>query len=386
MVAATSNVIVVAAEPTTDRLATVVTGLDASYAASVRATFEPMFVNLEKWERLAREISVTSEDQTGDMKLAHTLRMDIRKARVHADKTRKSAKENILLQGRAIDGAYAIFEAAVAPLEAYLLDQESYAERKQAARKNVLRRDREETLLAYGGDPSLFVSLGDMTDEQWATTKQGVVDAKHAREEAARQAEAVRIEAEKIVAEKARVAREEAAKVEAARIEQARIRDEENARLKREAAEREEATRAELAKAAKLLADTEAQAAAERAHAEAKARAEREAAAEETRKAQAEVKRLEAAQLKAASEAKAAADAEVARLEAEKAAMVAAEEAAKQAAELAPDREKLAAFATVLRGLVIPTLTTTRGKAAGVKVADQIAKMAAWVEKTGLAL
>jgi hypothetical protein len=55
-----------------------------------------------------------------------------------------------------------------------------------------------------------------------------------------------------------------------------------------------------------------------------------------------------------------------------------AEEDRKAAA--APDRDKLIAFATQLRALQVPVLSTTTGKSAAKTLAAQVNKFAEWIE------
>lgn len=367
---------------TTERLETAVTGLEPDSAMAIRAAFETMFSQADEWVARARSITVTSIDQKREMKLARESRLALKEIRVKAEHARKRLKEDSTRRGKAIDGIANVLKALIEPIEEHLLEQETFAERAEEARVDALREARSEALRAYGADPSVYANLGATSDETWAQTLESARMAHEARLEAARQAEAVRVEAERLAAERRETARQEAVRAEAERVERERAQAEENARLKAERIAADQAAAAERKAAAE-----------EKAKAEAKARAEREAAEAETRKAR-EAAEKAAAEL--AAEREAAAKAEAARVAAQveeqrkaaevEAARVAAEEEARQAAELAPDREKLAAFAATLRTLTIPTMATARGKAAGAKVADQIAKMVAWVEKTGATL
>lgn len=358
------------------------TGLEPESAQTIRAAFDTMFAQADEWVARAKEIRVTSVEQRREMKLARESRLALREIRVNAEKARKRLKEDSLRRGKAIDGIANVLKALVEPVEAYLLEQETYADRVETARKEALRDARADALRAYGADPGVYANLGEMSDDTWETTLDTARSAHEARLEAARKAEAVRIEAERIAAENAKKEREEAIRREAERVAREKAQAEENARLRREAAEREESARIEREKAAAEKVRIEAEAQAAREAAEAEARKVREAAEAEARKAREEAARAaaELAALKAAEE-KAARE----REEAE-AARDAAEAEAKRQAELAPDREKLMAFAATLRALSIPTLTTAPGKAAAAKVTDQLTKMIAWVEKVGASL
>ncbi len=373
----------------TDGLALAVQGLEPESAMALRSCFEEMFSSAEKWAASARLIVVTSPDQKREMKMARESRLALREIRVKAEHARKRLKEDSTRRGKAIDGIANVLKALIEPIEEHLLEQETFAERAEDVRKDALRSAREEALRALGADPAAYANLGETSEETWAITLEGAKDAKTAREEAAKQAEAVRLEAERLAAEARKAAKAEAARLEAERVERERLAAEENARLRAEAAEREAAASAERVR-------VEAERAAERAKTDeaaalAKAEKDRELAA-----MAAETQKAREATDKAARElAKAQAEAAQSRAEAEKAtaervaadaARASAEVAARQAAEMAPDREKLAAFATMLRGLSIPVLTTPTGKAAAAKVAEQIEKMATWVAKTGAAL
>lgn len=356
-------------EPTgkTDALAVVVTDLEPESALAIRGAFGALFDQVAEWTRRAREIRVTSLDDKRGMKLARESRLAVRDVRIEAEHARKRLKSDIVRRGKAIDGAANIIKDLLEPIEVYLLEQETFAARHEQARKDALRAAREEALRALGTDPAPFANLGETDEETWASTLQDAKDAHAARLEAAREAEAVRVEAERIVAEKREAARVAAAKEKAEREEKARAQAEENARLK---AERD-------ALEARFASEREAEREAAE-HAAASARAVREAVEEEARKARAEQERAE----RELAAERARADAER-RAEEERQAAAAAEA---RAAELAPDREKLLALARTVRALQVPELATEAGRVAGAKVAEQLAKMAAWIEKTGGAL
>lgn len=367
---------------TKDQLTTALVGLEPDSATMLRGAFETMFAQADEWCARARSIQVTSEDQKREMKLARESRLALREIRVNAEKARKRLKEDSVRRGKAIDGIANVLKALIEPIEAHLLEQETFAERAEEARRDALRAARAEALTAYGADPSAFVDLGAMAEETWTLTIENARGAHEAKIEAAKQAEAIRLEAERIATEKREAERVAAVKAEAERVERERAQAEENARLKLEAEEREKAAQIEREAAAAEKARIEAAAAAEKAQLEAEARAAREAAEAETRKAKEAADRA-ASELAAAKRAER--EREEARAKAEADRLAAEEEARKQAA-LAPDREKLAAFAAQVRALAIPTLTTERGQAARAKVVEQIAKMAAWIEKTGASL
>lgn len=339
--------------PKDDALAPVVTDLEPESALAIRGAFGALFDQAAEWTRRAREIRVTSLDQKREMKLARESRLAVRDIRINAEHARKRLKADIVRRGKAIDGAANVIKDLLEPIEIHLLEQETFAERHEQARKSALRAAREEALRALGTDPTPFANLGETDEETWLSTLQAAKDAHAARLEAAREAEAVRVEAERIVAEKREAARVAAAREKADRELAVRAQEEELARVR---AEQE----AERAKAAAERAEADRALAAERAAAE-QARAERERAEAELAAQRARVD----AERRAEEERQAAAAAEA------------------RAAELAPDREKLAALARALRALPVPELASEAGRGVRPKVLEQLDRMARWVERTG---
>ena len=344
----------------TDPLAPVLADVDPESALALRTSFGELFARAAEWRARASEIRVTSPDQRREMKLARESRLALREIRVRADHERKRLKESIVRRGRAIDGAFAVLRDQVEPIEAYLLEQETFAERHERDRKSALGAARAEALSALGADPSAFVDLGEMSEETWASTLADAKDARAARLAREEEERAIRLEAERIAAEKREAAKAAAAKAAAERLE------------------REKAQEAELARVRAEQEQERAKAAAERAEADRVLAAERAAAEEATRQARAEKERAE--RELAAERARVEAER---RAEEERQAAAAAEA---RAAELAPDREKLAAFAATIRALPRPELTSADGLVARAKLDDQIARFAAWVEKVGAAL
>ena len=343
-----------------DHLALAVRELEPESALALRSAFETMFAQADEWTARAKSIRVTSADDKRGMKLARESRLALREIRVNAEHARKRLKEDSTRRGKAIDGIANVLKALIEPLEEHLLEQETFAARAEAARRDALRDARAETLRALGTDPTAYADLGATSEETWAETLATAKAAHEARLEAERQAVAVRVEVERLAAERRQAERAAAAKAEAERVERERLVREENDRLRREGAEREAAAQAERAQVEQ-----------ERQAEQAKAKAAFEAAADEARNARAEADRLAAA--KAAGE-------QAAREREEQAA------AAREAAALAPDRDKLRALAFAVRAIDLPTLSTAKGQRAMATVADQFTKMAAWLDKTAGAL
>lgn len=375
----------------------------------------------EKLKMTAETLTITDVSQVAEMKIARTTRLALREIRVAVDKKRLELVEGIKAEAKKIDGAAKAIKDYIEPLEARLLDQEQFIERETLRIEDVRRESRHVELKPFQTGP-LSVDLGKLSDEDYAKMLADAKDLAALREE--------RVRKEREAAEAQ--AKAEAEERERIRLENERLKNEaeEAARARAEAeaaakAEREEAAR--LARKAKEKADAEL--AAERAKAEAEAKAELEASRKREAQLAAAAKRereiAEAAAKKQRDEIEAearadkeAADKENARLagiaeqERQKAATAAREAkeakdaieekrrydelmaakaeqerlAAEEAARLAPEKDKLMAFAAVVRALVVPVLETDKGNAVAVEIESQVVKFAAFIEKKAGAL
>ena len=239
-------------ETPTAALARCIEPLEASKAAIVRGQFSAMFDAVDRWQAAAKTLVVTSEEQTHTMKTARALRLEIKAARVELDKRRKAMKEGIVREGRAIDGAFNIFVSLSEPLEAHLLEQEEFAKRAEAKRRDALRDARTDALQALGvPSVALPAELGALTEEEWLCIVTDAREAKTMREERARLEEEARVEAARIVAQRETEARAQRAKEEADRKVREAEQRAENERLRAIAAEKEAETRARLEAEAK---------------------------------------------------------------------------------------------------------------------------------------
>lgn len=378
-------------------------GLPPEAAVSLQTAFMPAFSEARAILQQSRGIVVTDAGQKLQIKLAREYRLALKAVRVTADKTRKELKDESLRRGRAVDGFYNILLHLTESEEKRLADQEEFAERQEAARKEALKLKRAEILVAIAVDPNLY-QLGEMSEETFQQLVEGTKLARAAAAEAAKKAEAERIakeaadaaERERIRLENERLkkeaeVKEAALKAERERVAKERAEAEAKAKAEREAAEAKLAEERRIAeekaaaerkrvederkaadeKARKEREAIEARAAKEKAELEARAKVEREAAEATAAKERAAREKLEA-------EAKAVREAESARL--------ATEKEAKRKAAAAPDKEKLSAFAETIRTLPIPELSTESGGVVRTKLFEQVGKFAAWVEKEAAAL
>lgn len=368
---------------------------ETSHALTVRAAFDPLSAMADEWMERARLIHVTSIDQTEDMAFARESRLGLRKVRGKVEHLRVEMKDDALRRGREIDSVAKALAEKIAPVEAHLREQEEFAIRYEAARLTGIREARAAELVALGTDPKLYTDLAAVSDDGYAQILAIAKAAHDAKAEAARLAEVARLEAERIAAEARESARAEKARLDAERLERERLQAEENARLKaeREAAaealrlERAERARQDAIRDAALRIEREAAAAIAREKDEA-ARVEREKVEAALRQERLERERIEADARRAREEHEESMErlrvvqernrAERERVEREKAEALAEEE--RQRA-LAPDREKLLAYAEALAAVPQPSLATDAGFSALGKIAEQVLKLVAGIRR-----
>lgn len=289
------------------------TGLDTSKVDKILEPFASNFQKAKKLVQESKDIVVTSEDQTKEMKEARENRLELKNLRVEVEKTRKGLKEQSLREGKAIDGIANIVKALVVPVEEHLEKQEKFAELKQAERAAATKADRTEKLMQYTSDISLY-NLDDMNDEQFESLLATLKAQHEARLAAEKKAEEDRLAA--IEAEKKRQAEIEA----------------ENAKLKKEAEEKEKA----LEKERKAEAEKQA-----------KIQAEANAKLEEERKKREAIEAEQRAKLEEENRKKAEAEEQ------------------ERKALLAPDKEKLVSFAgaiEMIRSDKLPAMKTAKAQ------------------------
>lgn len=311
-------------------------GLAPTTAKALIETFEPYFGKADELCAQAAGVRVTDATQVSEMKKSRELRLALKAVRVEAEKSRKTLKEDSLRMGKAIDGINNVLLLQIEPVEKHLEDQEKFAERAEAARKEALRQARADVLAPYNVDTSAY-SLGEMTEAAFTILFNGTKLAHEAQIEAARKAEADRIAAE-----------------EARKAEEARIRAE-NERLRKEREEAEKAAKAEREAAEAKLAEERK-----------KAQAEAAAAAEVLRKEREARERIEA-------ENRAREEAEAKR--------VADEAAAKKKAAAAPDKAKLSAFAAHVRTMDIPDTKSPDAVAVVKGINARLHDLAKWIDE-----
>ena len=237
-------------------------GLEATKAKVILEKFQDYFEIAAEWEKKAKALVVTNENQKAEMEMARTGRLFLREKRIAIENVRKELKEQALREGKAIDGIANVLKALIVPIEEYLEHQEKFVEIQEEKKREVLKLEMEK-----------------------------------------------RIEAEQIAKELAY----------AKELEEKRI---ENEKLKKEAEIREKKMSEERKKQEKILAEERAKADAEKKALEEKARKEREAKekefAKERAKADAERKEAEEKVRIAKEKEKEKLEKEHAKLEAER--------------------------------------------------------------------
>lgn len=359
-------------------------GVEPLTAQSLGEAFRPIFQEVHSLvEKAKASPKVTDATQLTEMRKARVIRLALAEQRIAGDKLREKLKADSLLRGKAIQGVYNLLEFMVKPLEESLLESEKFAERAEAARKALLKAERETMLKPYGIDVA-FYDLGEMPAPQFNALLDGTKAAHEAKKAAAEKAEADRVSKEKAEAEER----------ERVRLENIRLKEEAIAREAAAKAEREKAeaaARETAEKAAKEKAEIEAkakaaaklaaeQAAKERAEAEAKAKAERDALKAETdrlaaialqarQEAEAQAIKEREARLKLEAEAKKREEAELYKETARK--------LAEKESAAAPDKEKLIAYAAAILAVPINPLSTDTARALVAEINNDVDALAA---------
>jgi hypothetical protein len=295
-------------------------GLEKPKVEILLSSFGKSYAAAREMAAGANDLVVTDESQTDIIKEARTKRLGLKNIRLEVENTRKQLKEQSLREGKAIDGMANIIKALIIPVENHLENQEKFIERLKEERAATRFAERTAELSKYTDYPEMY-NLKDLDDDGF---KRILAEAKTAHEA-------------KIAAEaKAEKERKEREAEEAKERERIRL---ENEQLKKEREERE----AEIARERE---EAEKQRKAEQEAAEKKAAAERvenEKRLEEERKA-AEIERKKREALEREQKEREAAEAK----------RKAAEEEEKRQALLAPDKQKLIAFADIIDRLELP--------------------------------
>lgn len=118
--------------------------LEPTKAQFILDNFQNYFEIASEWEKKAKSIVVTKDDQVAEMQMARTGRLFLRQKRIDVENARKKLKEQALREGKAIDGIANVLKAVIVPIEEYLEQQEKFVEIKEAKRVEAMRLEAEK--------------------------------------------------------------------------------------------------------------------------------------------------------------------------------------------------------------------------------------------------
>lgn len=206
-------------------------GLEKTKADFILEKFQDYFKLAAEWEKKARDIVVTSDEQKPEMEMARVGRLFLKEKRVTIEKTRKELKEQSLREGKAIDGIANVLKGLIEPIERYLDEQENFTRNRLIAEeKERLRLAEEMIVLEARAKEEARIKAEQEERERMR------IENERLKLEAIERDKAAQIERQKL--EKERVEREKAAQIER----------EKNEKILKEAREKAEAERQERLK------------------------------------------------------------------------------------------------------------------------------------------
>jgi colicin import membrane protein len=339
-------------------------GLVLTDAEEIKQSYLPYFEQLAEIKDLASKINFENPTEL-DEKIARELRLRTVKIRTGSMDVKDNRKKIHTLRGNLEQDAWNLIKSTCLLEEETFAQVEKARERKETARKALLKTEREAQLTGLCDDPSLF-NCGEISEDQFNSLFNGL-----------KVAHVAKLEAE-LKAEQDRIAKEKADAEERLRVKA------ENEKLKTENEAKEKLLKEQQAKADAELKKAEAVRKAEQEKADAILEAQRKQAEEKAKKEKA----ITDAKLKAEREAKEKLEAELkAKKEAEelaekeRLAELAKQEEVKAQAELMPDKEKLLEFANeVLPFLKLPELKSAKAKKINANVRVLIEKIQVYIQ------
>jgi len=321
-----------------NKLVTVVTetGLLNPQAEFIISKFKPLFESAKALIVESQDIVVSDVSEVELMKKARANRLALKEIRVNAGKTKTELKEDVLKYGKAVQGVFNLIEEAISPVEEHLEKQENFAKIIEEEKAKAIKAQRIQEISQYVEDYSIY-NFDSMSDEAFNALVASVKRDFDEKKEKERVAEETRLaelkkkeeEDEKMRIENSRLKKEK---------EEKEKKDEED-RLKREAEQKKK--------------DEEHQA--------------------ELKKIEDEKKRLQKEMDDKAEEDRLKREAEEQkekeRIAAEKKAEEDRIESARQA-ELAPEKDKLTAYAEAIRTIKSPDGLSKAGLEV-VKIAEE---------------
>ena len=352
-------------------------GLEVTSQTALELVFSPFYLEAQNLIDTARTINVTDASQKRAMALARQCRLSLKDVRLQMLDVHKAQKVDVLIKGRAIDSLKNDFLDVVKPMEEHLLSQEQFAERIEAARvkaeQDALRTVRTAELLALGYAHA-GADLGTLPEVLYRDVLADATAIKAEQDKAAADARAKEEERLRLQAENARLKAEAEEHERLAKIERERVAAEAKAKADEAARVLKEERAKAKAEADKVAAENARIAEIERKKSEAAAALAREAQAKADAIAKEKAEAV-AAQLRAERRAREVAEAEIQAAKKSEADRLALEAEASRLAALAPESEKLRAFASALRALPVPDVTWKENIHANVE------NLAKWVEE-----
>lgn len=203
-------------------------GIEEEKAIQVASSFNNKNEELLTYTSQYNEI-IKLELTPENCKTAGDLRKKLVKVRTGISDVHKVEKAFYLAGGRFVDALKNKLTLTVEQMEEKLSEMEKHFEKLEDERKSKLKAERIAKLEPFGVDTQ-FISLADMTEEQFSALFENSKLAHETKLENERKSEAERLEAERLAEEK----RQAELKAEQERIEAQRF---ENERLKKEAEE-----------------------------------------------------------------------------------------------------------------------------------------------------
>jgi hypothetical protein len=141
--------------------------LESDDKQSLKRIFDPYFLQADEWVKKANGIIITNASQRDLMTQARTARLSLRDIRINVEKTRKQLKEDSLRKGKAIDGIANVIKYLIEPIEAHLEEQEKFIEIQEKKKKDAVRQERLNKLIALEVDGVEFYDLLNMNDDNF---------------------------------------------------------------------------------------------------------------------------------------------------------------------------------------------------------------------------
>jgi len=235
------------------------TGIDLSEAENIKAAYLPFLSLYNDIMNQASKIDKNNPTSL-DEDIASTLRKATMKIRTSALKFKDDRKSEYLLKGNIEQAAYNLIANTCKLAEIEFEKIEKATEIKEAARKELLKKDRLEMLLPFGYVNDGTFDLGSMEQNMFDMLKRGIVNEFNEKNAAIVKAEVERIAKEKAEAEAKKKLEEENAKLKIEADAKDKLLAEQKEKAAADLAETNRIAKIESDKQAKIIADQKAEA------------------------------------------------------------------------------------------------------------------------------